>query len=52
MTGEMLEVYREVRGAVGECNLFKTSENTISLKSLEFLERLLLDLDKQKEKSS
>ena len=49
MTGEMLEVYREIRGAVSVCMLFEASENTISLKSLEYLERLLLDLDKQKE---
>ena len=32
--------------------LFEASENTISLKSLEYLERLLLNLDKQKEGGS
>ena len=48
MTGEMLEVYREIRGASAECDFFHTTENTISDKSLKYLERLLLDLDKQK----
>ena len=48
MTGEMLDVYREVRGASGECNLLNLSENTLSAESLEYLERLLLTLDKQR----
>lgn len=48
MTGEMLEVYREIRGASAECDFFHMTENTISDKSLKYLERLLLDLDKQK----
>jgi hypothetical protein len=48
MTGEMLEVYREVRGASAECDFFHTTENTISNKSIKYLERLLQDLDKQK----
>lgn len=50
MTGKMLEVWREIRGAVAECYFFETKENTISLETLEYIKELLIDID-QKEKN-